>query len=434
MARIVISSAGTMGDFVPFVSLGKRLRHRGHRVLMAINPAMLPLADQARLEAIPCGRTFGSEDAGRRAIVFDHWTRLSDQEIEDHWRAHDIDRSYSDLTTACRGADLLVASSLQAAAPMVHERSGIPWITVSLLPMHFPHADQPAAPGTEQDSPLMGKLVRFLNQIRSKLGFAELSPEAWSGYGYSSRLIVLASSPHFSRPLLDGLPQARMTGFWFDDDRDEGPPDLDPALLDFLDVAPAPLVLTFSSLPVRDAPRVVALHIEAAARLGRRLLIQRGWARLDREALAEGVMPGAVRFAGSLPHAWLFPRAGAVIHHGGVGTTAQAMRCGRPMLVEPYGNDQFFNARRVLRLGVGAAMHPHKLTLTGLCRILDEKVLTADVRRNALELGERLQVEDGLAVACELIEQQLHHGAVPNPDPPLGVQISGDAGENTPSA
>ena len=86
MALIVISSAGTMGDFVPFVSLGKRLQARGHRVLMAINPAMLPLADQARLEAVPCGRTFGSEEAGRRAYVFDHWTKLSDEAIRAEWR------------------------------------------------------------------------------------------------------------------------------------------------------------------------------------------------------------------------------------------------------------------------------------------------------------------------------------------------------------
>jgi UDP:flavonoid glycosyltransferase YjiC (YdhE family) len=225
------------------------------------------------------------------------------------------------------------------------------------------------------------------------------------GYRDSRRLILLASSPHFSRPRLDHWPQARMTGFWFDDDLGDWSPDEE--LVDFLDVEPRPLALTFSSLPVQDASRVVALHVEAAARLGRRLLIQSGWARLDRAALPDGVMPGAFRFAGSLPHAWLFARVLAVIHHGGVGTTAQAMRCGRPMLVEPYGNDQFFNARRVLRLGVGAAMHPHKLTVTGLTRILDEKVLTADVQRRALELGARLQAEDGLTVACDLIEAEL---------------------------
>ena len=104
MARIVISSAGTMGDFVPFVALGKRLQARGHRVLMAVNPAMLNLADDARLEAAPCGRAFGHEEARERAFVFDHWSRFSDQEIRNQWRYIDIEQCYLDLAVACRGS------------------------------------------------------------------------------------------------------------------------------------------------------------------------------------------------------------------------------------------------------------------------------------------------------------------------------------------
>ncbi len=405
MARIVISSTGTMGDFVPFVSLGKRLQARGHSVLMAINPAMLGLADDAKLEAVPCGRAFGSEEARRLAFVFDHWTKFSDAEIQDQWRHIDIDRSYPDLAAACRGADVLVASTLQGAAPMVHEKLGIPWITVSLLPMHFPHRDLPARPMTEQGQRMWTEWVRYLNQIRSNLGFRELASDELKYYHDSNSSILLASSPHYSQPLLDPLPQVRMTGFWFDNDLGDWSPGQE--LLDFLDAEPRPLVLTFSSLPVQDVTRVVALHVEAAARLGHRLLVLRGWAQLDQTILPEWVMPGSFQFAESLPHAWLFPRAEAVIHHGGVGTTAQAMRCGCPMLVEPYGNDQFFNAWRVRVLGVGAAMHPHKLTANGLARVFDERVLTADVRRNARELGARLQAEDGLTVACDLIEEQL---------------------------
>ena len=238
MARIIISSTGTMGDFVPFVSLGKRLQARGHRVLMAINPAMLSLADDARLEAVPCGRAFGIEEARRYAVVFDHWTRFSDEEIRNQWRNLDIDRNYLDLAAACRGADVLVASSLQGAAPMVHEKLGIPWITVSLLPMHFPHADLPAAPTTEQGPPLWYECIDYLNKIRSELGFVKLAYDELAYYLYSSRLVLLASSPHFSQPLLDRLPQVRMTGFWFGNDSGDWSPDQE--LLDFVDALPGP--------------------------------------------------------------------------------------------------------------------------------------------------------------------------------------------------
>jgi UDP:flavonoid glycosyltransferase YjiC (YdhE family) len=317
----------------------------------------------------------------------------------------DIEQSYHDLKAVCRDATLLIASTLQMAGAMVHEKTGIPWITVSLLPREFPHADDPTVSFKEQDLRLWREYFAYLNQIRARLGLATLTDREWQDYTYSDRLILLASSSQFSRPLVEHLPQLRITGFWFDNQPGDWIPSAE--LLDFLDVEPRPLVLTFSSLPVPDAFSVVAPHAEAAARLGRRLLIQRGWAQLDRPALADRAVPGTVWWTGSVPHAWLFPQAAAVIHHGGVGTTAQAMRCGCPMLVEPYGNDQFFNSRRVLALGVGGAMHPHKLSAIGLTRMLEERILTTEVRGRALELSARLQAEDGLTVACDLIEHQL---------------------------
>jgi UDP:flavonoid glycosyltransferase YjiC (YdhE family) len=96
-----------------------------------------------------------------------------------------------------------------------------------------------------------------------------------------------------------------------------------------------------------------------------------------------------------------------VIHHGGIGTTAQALRCGRPALVEPHGNDQFYNAGRVTALEVGAAVDHRALTSENLADALGEHVLHPSVRRRAETLGAKIRAEDGLAVACDLIEQQL---------------------------
>src|SRR5262249_51220778 len=150
---------------------------------------------------------------------------------------------------------------------------------------------------------------------------------------------------------------ARMTGFWTDDAAFAGwTPDDE--LARFLAAGPPPIVLTLSSLPVADPARVVTLHAEAAARLGVRLVIQQGWAGRKATNLPAGaaVRHDDLLFTGHVPHAWLFARCAAVIHHGGIGTTAQALRCGRPMLIEPYCNDQFFNAGRVADLGVGVAV------------------------------------------------------------------------------
>ncbi len=67
--------------------------------------------------------------------------------------------------------------------------------------------------------------------------------------------------------------------------------------------------------------------------------------------------------------------------------------------------------RRVLALGVGAAMHPHKLTATGLARVLEEKVLATEVRLRVRELARCLRAEDGLATAHDLVEQRLRRNS-----------------------
>jgi UDP:flavonoid glycosyltransferase YjiC (YdhE family) len=108
-----------------------------------------------------------------------------------------------------------------------------------------------------------------------------------------------------------------------------------------------------------------------------------------------------------MPQDWLFSRAAALIHHGGIGTIARALRNGCPMLVEPYGNDQFFNARQLLLLGVGAAMHPQYLSVGDLVRVLQEKVLTRDYKNRTELLSHRIQAEQGLDMACHFIENWL---------------------------
>ncbi len=405
MAHIVISSKGTLGDFVPFVTLGRRLRARGHRVVLAVNPAVLPLATNAGLEALPCGPPLDEVEARFWAQSWDFWDPLPAERLPAALERFDLERDFHDLLGACRGADLLVASVLQTAAELVHLRCGIPWLSAVSSPGIVPHqwsSSAPAAPISEGELTLHA----YYQTKRRQLGFPELSIDEWRRSGVSERLLLLASSPLFSQPRTDVYPQMQLTGFWFDEASEDGwTPSRE--LQDFLDVEPRPLVLTYSSLPLTDPTRVVAVHVEAAALLGRRIIIQRGWANLGPECLADSRKASHVCWADYLPHRWLFPRAAAVIHHGGLGTTAEALRAGCPTLVEPYGNDQFFTAWRTVKLGVGAAMHPHQMTAAGLARLLEEKVLTPPYLDRARELAAKLRREDGVTRACDLIEEQL---------------------------
>lgn len=370
MARIVITSLGTMGDFVPYVALAQGLQQRGHQVLAAINPAMHGLFQRAGIATAACGPAFGPQEARQVARAFDGWRPRTPELAELDIQINAVEANYRDLRVHCCGADLLVASTLQCAAPQVAEELGIPWICVSTTPEEFAHGRESAAYREPPDVPL----------------------------------VLLVSSPIFCAPNPSVYPHVRATGFWFYAGREQpGWAEPDERLRSFVERGDPPLALLPASIPVEDASQVVAVHAEAAAMLGRRLIVQPGWAGLSPDALDRS----RIFFAEHLPHDWLLPRCAALIFRGGMGTLARALRDACPMLVEPYGRDCFYNAKRLLELGVAAAMNPHKVTAEGVAKILKERVIQDNVKEQARHWADRIAAEDGVSEACRLVEHFL---------------------------
>ncbi|HYR07670.1 MAG TPA: nucleotide disphospho-sugar-binding domain-containing protein, partial [Longimicrobium sp.] len=155
---------------------------------------------------------------------------------------------------------------------------------------------------------------------------------------------------------------------------------------------------------------IVSLHRQAARELGMRLLVQRGWGDLSLDDDDQR----DVLVAGPLPHDWLFPRSAAVVHHGGIGVTARALKHRRPMLVEPYGRDQFFNAYRIVQLGAGVAMHPHQLTVRGLCQAFT-RLQSDSIRSRVADVAGHIDADGGIDHACDLIESYLASQSPRNP-------------------
>src|SRR5205085_2067897 len=100
-------------------------------------------------------------------------------------------------------------------------------------------------------------------------------------------------------------------------------------------------------------------------------------------------LPATVRHFAYVPFSQVFPRAAAVVHHGGIGTTAQALAAGIPQVIMPMGYDQPDNAERLVRLGVGAPLPPRRFTGARLAALLG-KLLGPDVRERCRALAERL--------------------------------------------
>jgi UDP:flavonoid glycosyltransferase YjiC (YdhE family) len=114
--------------------------------------------------------------------------------------------------------------------------------------------------------------------------------------------------------------------------------------------------------------------------------------------------PQNVCIANYAPYSRLFPRASVIIHQGGVGTTAQALSSGKPMLVMPYSHDQPDNARRVRRLGVARVIRRQKYTAEAAARKIALLLENGALRQRAAEIGALLRTEDGLKAACDALE------------------------------
>lgn len=159
---------------------------------------------------------------------------------------------------------------------------------------------------------------------------------------------------------------------------------------------------------------MACLAVRALRLAGLRGVVLGGWAELGAEKLrgqpdSDELLAYAkenVIFVNTAPHEWLFPQCVATVHHGGSGTTAAALRSGRPTIVTPCAFDQFFNARMVADSGAGlalpqvAAVIPQQLA-DALRRATTDRALI----ERAAALGEQLRAEDGLAAAVSAVDR-----------------------------
>jgi UDP:flavonoid glycosyltransferase YjiC (YdhE family) len=219
-------------------------------------------------------------------------------------------------------------------------------------------------------------------------------------YGISPHVVPIASSPRRSR---------LATGYWF---MPAAPDHAIPAPLREFVARPGPVVsVGFGSMPSSAPHRDLEILHAVAARLGIRIVVLSGWS-----GMAAATDEDRVFMAPEAPHDWLFPRMRANVHHGGAGTTAAALRAGRPSVVVPFTMDQPFWGSRVHALGVGPAPIPRRtLDEDALARALETALQDGAMRQRAADLGMAIAREDGVRAAVGVLERSLCTGAPRGP-------------------
>jgi rhamnosyltransferase subunit B len=423
MARVVLTTFGSLGDLHPYVALARELRACGHRPLLATHGIYRERVEAAGIEfraVRPDLADFGDpETTMRRAIASRRATEfVVRQLVMPHLRA-----SHADLLAACAGAEALVGHILTLVAPLVAEERGLPLIHAMLQPLALFSAYDPPVLSTSAASRWALRLppatwrwrrsvasaisrpwFRGLDALREEAGLPPASSHPLLD-GSSSVLNLALFSPVLARPQADWPRRTVITGFasW---DRDEAGADSTVVLRAFLDAGPPPLVFTLGSSAVWAAGTFYREAGKAAALLGMRAVLLTG----PRHGPPAGSARSAVLSLPYAPHSALFTRAAAIVHQGGIGTTGEALRAGRPMLIVPFNHDQPDNAARCARLGVARVLPRHALGARRLAKELGFLLGDADVKARATRIGTVVRGERGAAVAVDGIEAALAQG------------------------
>lgn len=418
MAVLTLSSSGTLGDHFPFLALGRALVKRGHEVRYSAPLYLRPHIEECGMEFRRGRPEMDPALVKSRPLSFDHWKEerggrpAVKDEKTDLFAKLEIDNRLADLQEAAKGADMLLCSHLQPVGGLVSKIVDIPWVTICVTPSLYPSPDTAAARGhlakqtVADHGPAARRFFERMDLLRQSLGMEPIASGNVSLLFESSR-VLLATSPLFGRPAPRPDREIIQTGFWLHDPPGwsaRRPPE---DLVRLIAEKPHPLVMAFSSQPLSEPEAILDVHLAAAQSLGRVLIAQAGWAELRSPRFKEACDRHEAYLFPEGPQDWLFSQAGAVITHGGIGTIARALRAGAPLLVEPFGNDQFYNSRQVLSLGAGAAVNPHRLTAEGLARVLAEKVLPEATRLRVRDGANGLNATGAIHDACVKIEQWL---------------------------
>jgi UDP:flavonoid glycosyltransferase YjiC (YdhE family) len=190
--------------------------------------------------------------------------------------------------------------------------------------------------------------------------------------------------------------QTRTVGFPLYDERDLEHASAD--LEQFLAQGSPPIVFTPGSA-MMHAREFFETSATACYAIGRRGIL------LTRHAdQVPTNLPEGVRHFDYIPFSQILPKAACLVHHGGIGTSAQAMHAGVPQVVMPFGHDQFDNAARMQRLGVARTIKPKAYRASRVARVLSELLGDSRVAESARAVAARFQPEDWMHEICECVE------------------------------
>jgi UDP:flavonoid glycosyltransferase YjiC (YdhE family) len=415
--RIVFCTYGSLGDIYPFFALARELRQRGYAPVIATTPVYRKLVEAQDLPFRPLRPDIDLGDPAFLRQVMDR--RDGGRYLLGDLIFPALRDSYEDTAAAAADAGLLVTHPLLLSAFLFARKSGIPWATVALAPISLysvydppvlwgiPFADKLASLGPFWQRCLLKTMALLFEQewkpfraLEKELGLPLApNPLFWCP---PAHLVLGLFSPLIGAPQPDWPPNTHVTGFPFYDQGKGNPPELQR----FLDSGEPPIVFTLGSAAVGVAGDFFRVGAAAAHRLGLRAVLLAG------RNLPEGKLPPGILAAPYTPYSAVFPHARLVVFHGGIGTTAEVLRVGRPMLVVPYSHDQPDHAARLVRMGVARRLPRERYTVETAAREIEALLQDRHYADRAATVAAHIRNETGTATACDLLSHLIEARSV----------------------
>ncbi|HLX65134.1 MAG TPA: nucleotide disphospho-sugar-binding domain-containing protein [Planctomycetota bacterium] len=422
MSQFLFLPFGSSGDTYPSVGLARELHRRGHDVTVCVNAYFKIAVERAGLRYLEFGAAeeymamlnnpdLWDPHKGFKSVVgnprMPEAIRRQYLLIEEHYRRDE--------------KVTIVAGSLALGARIAEEKLGARVVGLHLQPlMFFSATNPPVAPNGKIPAWLPPSALRLLYWFGDKYMFSpvvasvveplrrELGLPRRSRYieWMHSEKLELGLFPKWYGHARDWPKQLRQTGFPLFDDRAEEP--LAPEVEEFLSKNGAPIVCTFGTGMVLGE-KLFAAAADACYRLNRRGILLTPF----RDQLPKK-LPQNVAHFNYVPLTRLLPRAAAIIHHGGIGTTSQALRAGIPQVITPLSHDQPDNADRVEKLGVGRAIPRKKVNQETLSMTLDGLLEDPRVTTACKDVARRFENCDTLRETCEILESFAQTGEAPS--------------------
>jgi len=393
MANIVLVTLGSDGDIRPFVRLGRALKARGHSACLLTHADYAELAAQNGLDFVALDTHAEYEQFIAEAPSFNSPTGLL-AGYQKYFLPKLLATHQLIETGAHADETVLVAHhNMRLAAQLSAEKLGRPLVIAFAWPSQITNLSLLAEFFQTQISP-------ELNRLRGELGLAPVKD--WAAWLLQSPVLNLALWPDWFASAGPGWPPELIrTGFLVDAASAPLPPEVEA----FLEGTPPPVLITGGTGNFVSSDFYTA-SAEGVRRVGRRGILVACY-----PDYVPANLPGEILRINYLPYGTALPRMGAIIHHGGIGTCAQALAAGIPQLILGVGADRPDNAFRLQHLGVAEFLPPPRWQPASVAEALQRLLSQAEVRERCQALAERIRTVDSAPAACEAIEKFIREGA-----------------------